>query len=80
VINKQSIAPSLVPVSPPLIHWKIITPEVTDGWNAAVKEQKQEPYIYVGLSHKDYLAFTGWLNEVLVYVKSQKEISKMGTK
>ncbi len=40
----------------------------------AIREQKQEPYVYIGLSHRDYLAFTAWLNEMVVYLKSQKVI------
>ncbi len=76
VHSRESSVPTLVPVSPPLITWKVITPNIADRWNLAIKEQKQEPYVYIGLSHRDYLMFTAWLNEVVVYLKSQKAIQK----
>jgi len=77
VRGKESGIPTLVPISPPpSIHWKIITLGVTGRWNLDIKEFGQEPYVYIGLSHLDYLAFTAWLNELIIYLKSQKVIQK----
>jgi hypothetical protein len=59
---------------PPSIKWKVITPDVTKRWNTDINNNKQKPYVYVGLSSKDYLLFTGWLKEIIVYLRSQKLI------
>lgn len=75
VRSKESSVPTLIPVSPPPpIRWKVITPNVTNYWNLDIKERHQEPYVYIGLSHRDYLVFTAWLSEVIIYLKSQKVV------
>ncbi|CAL7961333.1 hypothetical protein GAMM_200022 [Gammaproteobacteria bacterium] len=74
--NREHPSPTLSPILPPAITWKVITPNVTGGWNLGVARGKQEPYVYIGLSHRDYLMFTAWLNELVVYLKSQKAIQR----
>jgi hypothetical protein len=80
VHSKESSVPTLVSVSPPLpIRWKVITPGVASRWSLDINkhgERGQEPYVYIGLNHRDYLVFTAWLNELIVYLKSQKTIQK----
>lgn len=77
VHGKESSIPTLASVSPPLsIKWRVITPGVTSRWDLDIKEHGQEPYVYIGLNHRDYLVFTAWLNELVVYLKSQKAIQK----
>ena len=93
VLSNGRNIPTLVPIYPPLIRWRVITPEVTERWNIGIRgnaevrkqaqirdqgqgEEVQGAYVYVGLSHRDYLAFTAWLNEVVVYLKSLKAVQK----
>lgn len=68
--------PKISPVWPPSIFWKVITPDTTKGWNSLIDKKESEPYVYIGLSTKDYLSFTAWLNEAIIYLKSQKAIQK----
>ena len=74
--SKESSRPTLTPVLPPSVKWKVITPEITKTWNTDINNNKQKPYVYIGLTNKDYLKFTAWINEVIVYLKSQKAIQK----
>ena len=74
--NGEYPRPALPPILAPDITWKVITPGVAGGWNLDVADGEREPYVYIGLSHRDYLMFTGWLNEVVVYLRGQKAIQK----
>jgi hypothetical protein len=70
--NGRAFIPTVRPVLPPKnIKWKIITPDVARLLNQKLEQKEIEPFAYVALSSHDYLIFTSWLNEVLVYLKSQ---------
>jgi hypothetical protein len=73
---KLTSTPKISPVWPPYIRWQVITPDITGGWNEALSGENTSPYVYVGLSARDYLCFTAWLHEVVLYLKSQKVVQK----
>ncbi|CAL7961802.1 hypothetical protein GAMM_260004 [Gammaproteobacteria bacterium] len=77
-INSGNIfIPTICPVLPPKnIKWKVITPNVARLLNQKIDQKEIEPYAYIALSPYNYLVFTSWLNEVLVYLKSQKATNK----
>ena len=76
-INCAKNNPTLPPVFAPVIEWKVLTPAVTEHWNSEVAEKRINPYVYIGLSHQDYLLFTGWLNEVILCLRSQSLLINM---
>jgi len=47
----------------------VITPGQTAKWN-----DEGMPYVYYGFSEADYLTFASWLQDVLRFVKQQREV------
>ena len=63
-------------VKSPKIKLKVITPEIASKWADEIKNGKRQPYVFFAYDEQNYITLSGWLQNILRYVKSQNAVIK----